>query len=358
MQTFNRSFISSALIALGAVVLLSGCGSPKIIQTDGQPEEEGPPMPKQGFPIKANDGGTAALKLADGTRIKIVFPQGSLESDAELEVAERPDRGDGVVSYGFALNSKGSDEGPKLKYPALLVFNLDKEVPKDTSIVRYKAGGAYDVIPTRVSSKDGKSSLTAQIDHFSNYGTRLVDPAAIESAKNSQEAKDFNWVIYSNDSYDIDAGAMKRKVKLDFKAVNTSGDIAGEYKGYAHASTANDMDIGDGGVTADSSVNDDNVSFSLEPYVELGDLVERDDGLANLEPEKLPDFMGQGSLNMRGAGSGTVSARGYTYGAGLKVQDSHDALTIAVTGPLVRLTVTVNGIGTMYFDGYIRGEGK
>jgi hypothetical protein len=61
---------------------------------------------------------------------------------------------------------------------------------------------------------------------------------------------------------------------------------------------------------------------------------------------------------MSGSGGGTVSAKGRTYGADLKVQDSHDAMTVVVTGPLVRLTVTVNGIGTMYFDGYIRGEGK
>lgn len=345
-------------MVFSVISLLSGCGTPKASQTTIQPEEEGPPTLKQEFSIKAQDGGAITLKPADGSLIKIIFPQGSLESDSDLEVAERTDRGDEVLSNGFSLNRKGSEEGPALKYPAILVFTLDKEVPKEASIVRYKEGGAFDVIPTRVASKDGKTSLIAQVDHFSDYGTRLVDPGAIQSAKDSQESTDFNWVIYSQDSYDIDAGAMKRKVKLDFKAVNASGDIAGEYKGYAHATTANDMDIGDGGVTADSSVNDDNVSFTLEPYVELADLVERDDDLANLEPEKMPDLMGQGSLNMSGAGSGTVSARGRTYSAGLKVQDSHDAMTVVVTGPLVRLTVTVNGIGTMYFDGYIRGEGK
>lgn len=358
MQIFNRPFIVSSIMIIGAIGFLSGCGSPKVAQTDVRLQEERPPMPRQGFPIKAQDGGAIALEPTDGSHIKIIFPQGSLESDSDLEVAERLDRGEGVLSYGFSLNRKGSAEGPALKYPALIVFILDKELPKEASIVRYKAGGSFDVIPTRVSSKDGKTSLIAQVDHFSDYGTRLVDPDAIQSAKDSQEVKDFNWAIYSQDSYDIDAGAMKRKVNLDFKAVNTSGDIAGEYKGYAHASTANDMDIGDGGVTADSSVNDDNVSFTLEPYVELADLVERDDDLANLEPEKMPDLMGQGSLNMRGAGSGTVTAKGRTYSAGLKVQDSHDAMTVVVTGPLVRLTVTVNGIGTMYFDGYIRGEGK
>lgn len=315
-------------------------------------------MPKQDFSIKAQDGGAVVLQPTDGSSIKIIFPQGSLESDSDLEVAERPDSGEGVLSHGFSLNRKGSADGPKLKYPALLVFALGKEVPDDASIVRYNPGGSYDVIPTRVSSKDGKAMLVAEVDRFSDYGTRQVDPAAIQSAKDSQEPADFNWVIYANDSYDIDAGAMKRKVTLDFKAVNTSGDVVGEYKGYARAQTSNKMDIGDGGVTADSQVKDDNVSFTLEPYVELAPLVERDDGLADLEPERLPDLMGQGSLNMSGSGGGTVSAKGRTYGADLKVQDSHDAMTVVVTGPLVRLTVTVNGIGTMYFDGYIRGEGK
>jgi hypothetical protein len=354
---FKKISFQAVFVFLLFVLAGAGCGSPKVAQ-NVEPEEEGPPMPKQGFSIKAQDGGAIALKPADGSRIKIVFPQGSLESDSDLEVAERPDSGEGVLSYGFSLNRKGGKDGPELKYPALLVFSLDKEVSKDASIVRYTSGGSYEVIPTRVSSKDGKTLLIAQVDHFSDYGARQVEPEAIQSAKDSQGSADFNWVIYAQDSYDIDSGAMKRKVTLDFKAVNTSGDIAGEYKGYAHAQTSNKMDIGSGGVTADSQVKDDNVSFSLEPYVELAPLVERDDDLADLEPEKLPDLMGQGSLNMSGSGGGTVSARGYTYGAGLKVQDSHDAMTVVVTGPLVRLTVTVNGIGTMYFDGYIRGEGR
>lgn len=352
---------SRALSAFAAVLLaastLAGCGKPADQSSKlPQPEEEGPPIPKQEVSLKAAEGGTVELKPADGSRIKIVFPQGSLAADADIEVAERTERGDDIFSNGFSLNQKGSESGPALKYPALLMFYVAKDAGKDVSIVRYVPGG-FEVVPTRVSVKDGKTMLVAQVDHFSDYGTRKF-AGGLGSSKQAEDSKDFNWVIYSKDSYDIDAGAMKRKVTLDFKAVNTSGDIAGEYKGYAHAKTSNKMDIGDGGVTADSSVNDDNVSFSLEPYVELGDLVERDDGLANLEPEKLPDLMGQGSLNMRGAGSGTVSARGRTYGAGLKVQESNDAMTVAVTGPLVRLTVTVNGIGTMYFDGYIRGEGK
>lgn len=356
-MTSNTSRVLSVFTVLFLVGTLVGCGAPKTQESKmPQPGEEGPPIPKREVSLKAAEGGTVELKPADGSRIKIVFPQGALAADSDLEVAERTERGDGIFSNGFSLNKKGSAEGPTLKYPALLMFYVNKDEGKDVSIVRYVPGG-FEVVPTRVSVKDGKTMLVAQVDHFSDYGTRKF-AGGLGSAKQSADSKDFNWVIYSNDSYDIDAGAMKRKVTLDFKAVNTSGDIAGEYKGYAHAKTSNKMDIGDGGVTADSSVNDDNVTFSLEPYVELGDLVERDDGLANLEPEKLPDLMGQGSLNMRGAGSGTVSAHGRTYGAGLKVQESQDAMTVAVTGPLVRLTVTVNGIGTMYFDGYIRGEGK
>lgn len=350
------SVFSAMFLAAGT---LAGCGKPADQSSKlPQPDEEGPPLPKQEVSLKAAEGGTVELKPADGSRIKIVFPQGSLSADADIEVSERTERGGDVFSNGFSLNQKGSESGPALKYPALLVFYVNKDEGKDVSIVRYKPGG-FDVVPTRVSVKDGKTVLLAQVDHFSDYGTRkFAGGVGSGSGKQDKGTGDFNWVIYSKDSYDINAGAMKRKVTLDFKAVNASGDIAGEYRGYARAKTSNDMDIGDGGVTADSSVSDDNVSFTLEPYVELADLVERDDGLANLEPEKEPDLMGQGSLNMRGSGSGTVTAHGRTVGAGLKVQDSRDAMTVAVTGPLVRLTVTVNGIGTMYFDGYIRGEGK
>ncbi|MDQ7814598.1 MAG: hypothetical protein RDU25_02240 [Patescibacteria group bacterium] len=338
------------LIAGGAayfVITRAGEPSGTVIGKDSADAFSGT---KQEYGLIAADGGSIALAST-----KISFPPESLKSDAVIQVSEMPQSSDReVVVPGFELTEKGKSSGPEMTSPALIVFTLDDVDSTALSIFRYTDDG-YKLIPSHVAQKDGKTVVYAGVAHFSSYGVRRLLNG--ESADKT-EYPDYNWVIYAQDSYDIDSGAMKRKVTLDFKAVNTSGDIAGEYKGYAHAKTSNDMDIGDGGVTADSSVNDDSVSFSLEPYVELGDLVERDDGLANLEPEKLPDFMGQGSLNMSGAGSGTVSARGYTYGAGLKVQDSHDALTVSVTGPLVRLTVNVNGIGTLYFDGYVRGEAK
>jgi hypothetical protein len=92
--------------------------------------------------------------------------------------------------------------------------------------------------------------------------------------------------------------------------------------------------------------------------VELAPLTQRDDGLADLEPEKWPDFMGQGTLHMGGSGQGTIRVGAYGGSRGIKAENSSDPFTVAVTGPLVRLSVNITGVGTAYFDGYIRGEGR
>ncbi len=347
-------------LALGSMAMsLVGCGQPKQLGSGlPQPEEEGPPIPKQEFSVKSQEGGSIALKQSDGSRVKIIFPQGALANDADIEVGERTERGPDIASSGFSLNQKGSDQGPTLKYPALIVFGFDKELDKNVSVVRLKNGGAYDVIPTRVSVKNGKTSLVAQVDHFSDYGTRYIDPAAGERAKQDQKPSDFNWVIYVKDSANVDAGSMQRKITLDFKAVNASGDIGGAYTGYAHATTNNDMEAMGGKMDADFQIKDDNVTFEVAPYVELADLVERDDGLANLEPEKLPDFFGNGVMHMSGSGVATGRIGAYGGSRDVKAEDSSDPFTVAVTGPLVRLSVNITGVGMVYFDGYIRGEGR
>ncbi len=356
-----RHNIFPTLIAAGILsMVLVGCGQPKPQAQTGmpQPGEEGPPIPKQEYSIKAQEGGSIALKQSDGSRVRIIFPQGALEKDAAIEVGERTERGPEIASGGFSLNQKGSDQGPALKYPALIAFSFDKELNKDVSIVRLKDGGDYEIIPTRVSVKNGKTSLVAQVDHFSDYGTRYIDPAAGEKAKQDQKASDFNWVIYVKDSADANMGAMQRKITLDFKVVNTSGDIGGTYTGYAHATTNNDMEAMGGKMDADFQIKDDGVSFELAPYVELADLVEREDGLANLEPEKLPDFFGNGVLHMSGSGVATGRIGAYGGSRAVDAESSSDAFTVAVTGPLVRLSVDITGVGTMYFDGFIRGEGR
>lgn len=356
---YKRFFAVWAMVGLVATSF-TGCGEPKGTAVLPKPEEDGPPMPKQAFSIKAQEGGAILLNQTDGSRVKIVFPQGSLASDVELEVSERTENGAEILSNGFELNRKGSADGLDLKFPALLIFDLDKETAKDVAIVRYGNGGSFEILPTRVSIKDGKTSLMAQVDHFSNYGTRLVDPQANKQAKQNQKASDFNWVIYVKDSFDVDNGPMKRKITLDFKAMNTSGDIAGQYTGYARAKTTNDMESGGGKLDADFQIADENMTFEVSPYIELASLVPEDDDLplAKLEPEKEPDFMGYGTLHMSGSGIGTGSAGGYSASRGIKAEDSNDPFTVAVMGPLVRLSVTITGVGTVYFDGYIRGEGK
>ncbi|MDD2325467.1 MAG: hypothetical protein PHW63_05640 [Alphaproteobacteria bacterium] len=352
-----------SVFALTALVLTgAGCFQPKTSQTSQtqgpQPEEDGPPMPFEEYTVKAQEGRAIALKNTDGTRLKIVFPQGALAKDSVLEVAERPFV-QGALSSGFSLRQKGSEQSPELKTPALLVFNVAKDKGKNVSIVRYTREG-FEVVPTRVAVKDGQTSLLAYVTHFSDYGTQEVDAGSVQTAKDKQkqESQNYNWVIYVKDTADVSMGAMKRKITLDFKAVNTSGDLAGEYKGYARAKTENDMEALGGKMDADFQITDDNVSFTVEPYVELADLVEREDGLANLEPEKLPDLMGQGTLHMKGSGVASGYIGAYGGSRGVDATPSSDAMTVAVTGPLVRLSVNITGVGMAYFDGYIRGEGR
>lgn len=349
-----------ALVLLLAFLLVTtvGCGEPRQTSNQGQPEEDGPPLIAQQFSIKAETGGAAQLDLGDGSRVKIVFPQSSLASDSALSIAPRYEQGDDILSGGFSLSEAGSDLGPALNYPAIIIFYADKDMGKDVSIVRYLADGSYEVIPTTVSIANGKTALMAQVNHFSDYGAKKITPAERESARDEQ-TENFNWVIYVNDSADVDSGTMKRKITLDFKAVNTSGGLGGQYTGYARAKTTNDMEAMGGKLDADFQITDENVSFELSPYVELASLTPDEDlPLAQLEPEKMPDLMGQGTLHMTGAGSGTIQIGAYGGSRSINAEASSDPFTVVITDHLVRLTVEIAGVGTTYFDGYIRGEGR
>lgn len=371
-KSFFRSVLFIGVLSLG----LAGCGEPRSVTNQPQPEEDGPPLISQNFSIQADAGGTVPMDLGDGSRVKIIFPQDSLQSDAILSVAPRLAEGDDLLSGGFSLTESGSNQGPALKYPAIIMLYANKDLGQDVSIVRYQADGSYEVIPTKVTVSNGQTALMAQVDHFSDYGAKKITPAEREAAERNQQPQDFNWVIYVNGSEDVDSGAMKRKIMLDFKAVNSSGYVHGAYQGYARAKTTNDMEAMGGKLDADFQISDEAVSFTLEPYEKLAPLVPQeepaeldpalaplvppseDDLLAPLEPEQMPDLMGQGTLHMTGAGSGTVQIGAYGGSRSINAEASNDPFTVVVTGPLVRLTVEITGVGTTYFDGYIRGEGR
>jgi hypothetical protein len=361
--------ISLGLLFLLALVL-SGCGNPQIANKTGEDSVE---RDMREISIVAEDGGEVVIKSAGGDMIKVIFPSQSIAENSTIEYGVLDKREDGL-SAGFSLNKKGED-GLELQFPAILVFNIDKDLDELASIVRYKDDGSYEVIPTDVKTGDGKTSLVAQVMHFSDYGTMKISQEDRDAARQSyDDMEKFNWVIYVNDSVDVNIPPMQRKVFLDFKAVNTSGNIFGTYNGYAHAKTTNDMEAMGGRIDADFSVNDENVTFQVDPYIQLSPLVPEDEEglplaplvpggdedlpLAKLEPEQEPDFAANGVLNMRGAGTGTVTAGGYSASRGLEATQSTDSFYMVVVGPRVRLTVNVAGTPTMYFDGYIRGEGK
>jgi hypothetical protein len=70
-----------------------------------------------------------------------------------------------------------------------------------------------------------------------------------------------------------------------------------------------------------------------------------------------PDYEGSGMMVLQSGGTGTVTARGVSVSRGIG-NTSENPLKVYITGPTVRLEVQIPEIGSVYFNGYIRGEGK
>lgn len=344
--------------------------------------------------IPAAEGGQLSLDMTEGGKMKIIFPQEALAQDSSLvmaPVSSTPFDGKDLLVKGFSLEVKGTGQGPVLKSPALLVFSFKSAVPAEVSVIKYREDGSgYDVIPSKVLAKDGKSLVTASVSSFSEYGIKLLSSqekgqsgqemgqSGQDKSQSGQETKDFNWVIYVKDKYSFTTGPMKQSITVDLKAVNTSGDIAGMYNGTVSALTTNDGSFGRGTMTGPMNSKDPNLSFTvgvpaLAPLTDgksAPATQSEDDGkLAPLEPsgddDKLapltddsqePDLSAYGNINMKTAG--TVTGRIGAWGGSKGIKDSSSVpFEMNIFGPQVRMVVNMPQ-GTMYFDGYIRGEGK
>ncbi|MDQ3818097.1 MAG: hypothetical protein M3362_10430, partial [Acidobacteriota bacterium] len=140
--------------------------------------------------IVAKEGGDINLASADGTKIEITFPPDALEKDAVLRAAPLSKAGDDDkdgLDAGFSLEEKGAGHGPSLRYPAILVFNFDRELGKNTSIIRYNGDKDFDVLPTNVTMKDGKTRLTTEADHFSVFRICLENNPKCRETVNSNK---------------------------------------------------------------------------------------------------------------------------------------------------------------------------
>lgn len=305
--------------------------------------------------VSAGQGGEINLDTAEGDKVRIVFPQGSLAKDASLvaaPLASAPLVDNNLLINGFSLEEKGVGKGPALRFPALIIFTAKGALPEGATIVKYrKDGKGYDIIPTKVKTKGGKSTLIAQVTGFSKYGV------ARNSQKSGQESaipQKFNWVIYINDKASYTFNSMRSTVNLKIKAVNKSGDIEGIYTGTANARTDNEMEVNGAKVIKTDNTKDDNLNFNVSLKADLEPLVKTEPELAPLVSP--PDFIGRGNLNMTSDDRGTMTVGGYTVGAKFSKQTA-TPMEIEITGPLVRIKLP-GPSGPLYFNGFIRGEGK
>jgi hypothetical protein len=310
--------------------------------------------------IAAAEGGFIDLAPAGGDFVRISFPQGSLKANATLQaipVLKAP-IADAVLVPGFSLQDKATGKGPELQFPALLTMLVNKELPATTSLVRYKDDGSgYDVVATTVVTKDGATQLSAQVDGFSAYGAMGLTQKQIDEANaaRKREAR-YNWVIYVKDKSDVPGAPVKQTVSVNLKASNTSGSMLGTYKGSATAKTTNDGAVGEGMLKATASSGSSDLTFDLGGA--LAPLTNDSDSDLPLAPltKGGPEFIGSGTISMSTSGNAKVTGKGRTASGGF-TNDSTVPIEVYVTGPLVRLAVMFPQ-GTVYFDGYIRGEGK
>jgi hypothetical protein len=363
----SKAMRKMAPLLMGAVLLVSCGGKPEAPAQAGKPVGDIKPTAKIELDTKnqvekklvSKEGGSIALKTEDGASIRIVFPQGSLERDSSLvaaPLANQPLKGSSIK--GFSLEEKGTGKGPSMSGPAFVVVTADRELPKNTSIVRLEGDG-YEVVPTTMRAEKGRTVLSATLPHFSAYTATEITPEQIaeadEARKNQEDVRDYDWVIYVKDSVTVNNGPMKSTVTVDLKARNMSGDIIGNYYGSATSTTTNDMMGGGGKITAPFVSKSTDMKLYVGPYLAPLTPPTVDPNLAPLETPD-PEYSGSGSITMSSSGVGTVSAGGYSVSKGLS-NDSTIPIEINIIGPQVRLMVKMPQ-ATLYFDGYIRGEKK
>jgi hypothetical protein len=309
--------------------------------------------------IVAAKGGSLDLKPDSGTAVRVVFPQDALGKDQTLVISpltQAPAAKADVVDNGFRLQTKGVGAGPALRYPAFVTFAVAEKVATDTAIVRWADDGTYEVLPTKVYPGEKRSILTAITTHFSDLGLGKGKSKSAKKARDKYE--DFDWVVYINDTQKIQNGPMRQSVKLNLRAVNTGGDIPGQYTGNATIKSTNDMSSGGGKLNATFSGKSTSVQIHIGSPDDLAPLT--DDSPAPLAP-LLPqvNWSGTGLIKMSAMsakGIGTIQAGGYGGSRALS-NTSSLPVNIDIKGPQVTLKVATPA-GALSFAGYIRGEGK
>ncbi len=203
-----------------------------------------------------------------------------------------------------------------------------------------------------------------------------VLPSSSSQEVGTEDSGNYNWVIYVQDSSTITMGDMKMDLAIDLKAVNTSGNIYGQYIGSATTKAVSSMTTAKGSLNAPVEGKSTSLVINVSPSVSDEDKLAPltspdpdDDKLAPLVPsdddklapltgsQEKSDYEGSGSMTLQSGGTGTVTVRGVSVSRGIG-NTSVNPLKVFITGTTVRLEVDIPEIGAVYFDGYIRGEGK
>lgn len=311
-------------------------------------------------PIVAADGGSVGLKTADGALVRVTFPLETLAKDMTIvatPLTTAPMQDAGTVEKGFLLEEKGTGAGPKLAHPAYIEMLVPGTLPDDAAMVSYRPDGTFEVLPTKIKTGKGVTAVFALATHFSPTGMRGVGK---DKAKKSRTSfSDYNWVVYINNKQSMQTGPLKQTVTLKLRAVNTGGDIAGDYSGNAAINSTNDGNMAGGTITSPQAGNA-SVKITLTEGDPLASLTgDKPDPLATLTPTDMPSWSGTGSIQMSTmavAGSATGQIGGYS-GTGATGNNSNLPVEMIVTGTQVQLRVSLPP-GPATFSGYVIGEGK
>jgi hypothetical protein len=317
--------------------------------------------------IVTSDGGMIGLKT-DEYVARVTFPLDALATDTVLvatPLTAAPRQDDKTLVKGFQLEEKGTGAGPALSVPAYIEMVVAKELPEGFSLVSYKPDGSFDVLPTKVKVGKGVSAVFALASHFSPVGGRDVGKAAADKARN--EFSDYNWVVWVRGKASGSNGPLTQTVYLTMRAVNTGGDIAGDYTGDAQIMSTNEGNFGPMKTSSPQTGKSDSVKITLTEGDPLAPLTPEDplaplteDPLAPLTPPDLPSWFGSGSITMsamsvQGTASGQIGAYG---GTGQTKDTSTLPVTLQVTGTQVSMDVSGLPIGKATFKGYVVGQGK
>lgn len=317
--------------------------------------------------IVASDGGMIGLKT-DEYVARVTFPLDALATDTVLvatPLTRAPGQDDKTLVKGFQLEAKGTGAGPELSCPAYIEMVVAQELPEGFSLVSYKPDGSFAVLPTKVKVGKGVSAVFALAPHFSPLGGRDVGKDAADKARD--QFSDFDWVVWVRGKASGTNGPLQQTVYLTMRAVNTGGDIAGDYTGDAQIMSTNEGDFGPMKATSPQTGKSDSVKITLTEGDPLATLTPEDplaplteDPLAPLTPADLPTWWGSGSITMS-AMAVTGSASGYIggYGGSGATKDTSTLpVTLQVTGTQVSMEVSGLPIGKATFKGHVIGQGK